>query len=684
MGKWKNVYNDGRAYNKSWELEFKWLSWQNNGCFCKWCQCNLSNMRKSAFEQHEKTAKHRKVQESFTKSKKITDAFKTSPSSPKKELKEFEIKYSVSAACHCSVRSVDHSSELIAKYGKGSILENVKLHRTKCMALLKNVVSLAFFEDLIDDLKDSKYSLLIDESTDVSVTKLLCMCVKYFSKREKRVQTSFLGIIPVISTTGESLFNAITTFLSENNIDIRNCIGLGTDGANNVSGEVNSVFSRFRNLIPNIKFIKCTCHSLALCCEKAFNVLPTNLNFLISEIPRWFHLSALRRDDFRKIYATMNDGSEQHEKFVTPSTTRWLVRGKCISIILKQWEELQAYFCSVVDRNYNARLIKEMLNDEVNKLYLTFALPIIQNFESLNAAFQASNPDASKLFKELEDLRNFLLQKVYRDPHDRKICWAPNDRKLGEKFEYDLKCSSLVPEKKLEIQRRCRDVLLEAINQIDKRLDNTTMKMEYIKYLNPKICLSQVRPRFHDLPLEQLAKEQNFDVMKVANQYEQIAMKKDWREEFPGSDIPTNPVEFWSYVFDYENAAGEKCYRELATIVLDTYCIPLSTAFVERVFSHVTNVKTKARNKLSVSSLESILRIRSHLFVHNLCCQNFEVTDRMLSLFTNEMYKRDCRGTMQPDNPQPSSSASICPSSTTIAADDSEAISFEEILSFDF
>lgn len=587
MGKWKNIYNDGRNYNKSWELQFKWLTWQDNSCYCKWCKCSLSNMRKSAFELHEKSAKHRKTQQSFETSKKITDTFKKNTSEPIKELKEFEIKYSVSTACHCSVRSVSHQTELIAKYGKGSILENVKLHRTKCMKLLKNVVSQSLFEELIEDLKDTKYSILIDESTDVSVTKLLCICVKYFSKKDNRVQTSFLGLFPVISTTGANLFSVIQDFLRENNIDIKNCIGLGTDGANNVCGEQNSVFSRFREINPSIKFVKCTCHSLALCCEKAFKVLPSNLEYLISEIPRWFSVSALRRDDYKKIYATMNNGNENHDKFVTPSTTRWLVRGKSINIILRQWDELQAYFCSVVDRKYQARMMKDMLRDGVNKLYLTFVLPFVQNFESLNAAFQASNPDPSKLFEELEELRWFLLQRVYRDPHGRKHLWAPTDEKLGEKFESDLRCSKLPPEKKLEIQRRCHDFLIEAINQIEKRIDNTTMKMKYIKYLSPKNCLSQIKPRFmnDDLPFVQMAKDENFDLLKVANQWEQISMKTNWREEFPNSDIPTDPVEFWAKVHEYKNACGENCYRELATIALNSYCIPLSTAFVESVFS---------------------------------------------------------------------------------------------------
>ena len=181
----------------------------------------------------------------------------------------------------------------------------------------------------------------------------------------------------------------------------------------------------------------------------------------------------------------MNNGNESHEKFVTPSATRWLVQGKCIYLILTQWEELKAYFSSIVDKNYTARTLRDMLHDETNKLYLTFACPIIQNFETLNAAFQATNPDPTKLFQEVEEFRDFLLQKVYKDFRQRQLPWLLSDAKLGDKFEYDLKLSKISPERKIAIQQRCHDFILEAVKQIDKRIDRTTIKINYVKYLSP-------------------------------------------------------------------------------------------------------------------------------------------------------------------------------------------------------
>ena len=45
-----------------------------------------------------------------------------------RQLKEAEIKLSVCMACHSSINTIDHCSEIIKAHGKGSILEDLKLH----------------------------------------------------------------------------------------------------------------------------------------------------------------------------------------------------------------------------------------------------------------------------------------------------------------------------------------------------------------------------------------------------------------------------------------------------------------------------------------------------------------------------------------------------------------------------
>jgi len=48
-----------------------------------------------------------------------------------------------------------------------------KLHRSKCTSIITNILAPSFITLLKEDIGDAKYSLLLDESTDISVCKTL-------------------------------------------------------------------------------------------------------------------------------------------------------------------------------------------------------------------------------------------------------------------------------------------------------------------------------------------------------------------------------------------------------------------------------------------------------------------------------------------------------------------------------
>lgn len=111
--------------------------------------------------------------------------------------KKAEIHLAVHVACHSAIRAVDHSTDVIVEKTKNvrekgeekggdppvpeTHLANIKLKRTKCIALITKVVAPALLRTLVKDVGDVPYSLIVDESTDVSVEKYLAVCIRYFS-----------------------------------------------------------------------------------------------------------------------------------------------------------------------------------------------------------------------------------------------------------------------------------------------------------------------------------------------------------------------------------------------------------------------------------------------------------------------------------------------------------------------
>ncbi|KAK3756692.1 hypothetical protein RRG08_013957 [Elysia crispata] len=90
-------------------------------------------------------------------------------------------------------------------------------------------------------------------------------------------------------------------------------------------------------------------------------------------------------------------------------------------------------------------------------------------------------------------------------------------------------------------------------------------------------------------------------------------------------------------------------FVDLANYALTCLTTPVSNATVERIFSLVTNVKTKPRNRLQLHTLDAIVRIRSDMVLSNKCCKQFTVTQNMLRRWTSEnMYGYESKTTPVP------------------------------------
>lgn len=411
--------------------------------------------------------------------------------------------------------AVDHLSEIMVQHGKGSKIEKIKLHRTKCSLLIKKVIAPALYQDLCADMAGQKYCVILDESTDVSCTKLLCVIVYYYSKSEKRIMTSFLSLIPVVKATGKDLFEALKSCLEQSGLDLVNCIRYASDGVSAMVGEHDSVWSRIKAASPNCVMIKCICHSLSLCIKHAFEKKPANLGFMLSEIPKWFSKSVVRRDAYKQLFTAFEGCDVESSSIPLPfqkcNQTRWLVRGKVIYNILVNWEILKTYFSLVegeVEANirYKARLIYEMLNDPINHLYFHFLSPVVSEFERVNAFFQATDIEANEMVKELSLFYNSLNDRVY---DSSGVPLPANKADYGAKFVFEAAALLRIrnndehtAKRVREVYNRCHSMLLEVAAQVQQRLPSSKDIFKGLSLLHPSRVLNQVgRAPLASLPM---------------------------------------------------------------------------------------------------------------------------------------------------------------------------------------
>lgn len=244
MNKSKVSYS--QKYRKEWETDIRLKGWiqeiptDKSSVLCKFCRCVLK-AHHSLLLEHTKTTKHTKVAELFSSKKQIKLNFDKA-STHCLEKATAEAKLILFVTCHCAIRCIDHLSELFNPVLKNvKDIREIKLHRSKATANLKNIIAPHFKDDLRADIGDSFYSLLIDESTDIAVLKQLGVCIIYFSMAKKSIISTFLKLQPLQGGDAQSIVNAVKATLKEFNLPMQNMRGLVTDNASVMTGN-SSIF----------------------------------------------------------------------------------------------------------------------------------------------------------------------------------------------------------------------------------------------------------------------------------------------------------------------------------------------------------------------------------------------------------------------------------------------------------
>jgi len=78
-------------------------------------------------------------------------------------------------------------------------------------------------------------------------------------------------------------------------LDGKNLVGIGSDGASVTVGKNNLVATFLKKDWPHLILMRCICHALDLIAKKSFKEhLPSSLDYLLRESYNWFSHSALR------------------------------------------------------------------------------------------------------------------------------------------------------------------------------------------------------------------------------------------------------------------------------------------------------------------------------------------------------------------------------------------------------
>lgn len=655
----KTVYK--QRYKVEWEKSPNFKQWlkpvpgDDTRAKCLYCRKDFL-AKLSDIQRHCDSVHHKKQAKPFL-DKKQTQISSMLQKPVDKLCVEAEGALSMYVAEHTAIQAIDHLTELCKnKFSDSKATTEMKLHRTKCTAIIQEVLAPHFKDSLRNDIGDNSYSLIIDESTDVSIRKYLGIVVKYFSSSRNEIVSTFLGLVELESADAEGIVSALTAQLEAFKLDKSKLIGIGTDNASVMTG-VNAGVHKIlqeRYALPNLVLIKCVCHSIQLAVSHAScETIPRNIEFMIRETHNWFKLSPKRKNEYKKIYEAINCG-EEPLKILKACDTRWLSIEPAVTRILSQWIELKLHFQLMRTREncYQAELLYNMYNDERNKIYLQFLCGILQNLQGAIKTFENKTSDPCLLYNTLHDLiRNMCTKIIIAQPRmqfesinvKEHLSMSPY---LGYLFEKEMNESSLNEDEKNAMKMRCVDFIIKLINELQQRLPENLKLLKNSMALSVSVILKPNRNIDNFIQvLESLGYTENMD--NVIQQWQTVILQ-NWENT-------EDTVKFWTEVQQSRDAAGCCPYKDLFNVATKIMSLPHSNADIERVFSLMNVVKSKLRNALHLKTINAILFIRTGLTAVNSNCYNYQLPADILSkIGSSEKYKVN---TTEPNQPGPSSSA---------------------------
>lgn len=497
--------------------------------------------------------------------------------------KRRELKIAAYAACNIPISTVDELGEILSdEFG------SFDLDSTKCTTIITSLLGPYFKEQLLDDVGQSPYSLLVEQSTDISVKPLLGISIRYFSQRHNQFVCSYLGLIDLLKE--DDVAKAILDLLDENKLQTENLVGLAADGASVICSKNHAVFISLMGKQPSLQLVSCDCHSLETIAKNAVQSLPSNLEFMIRETYKCLAESAKWQDDAKELYELLT--GDPPLKLFSPTGTCWFVMADCVERILEQFDALKVHFSQAhyVEHQYASQLLQEMYDNENNFLYLSFLKQFLQEIKTVDKIFQMESGDAVEQFRDLHRLFLSTLERIVEpsilrstreeelrslDLQNPTIYRMPEGADLGIRFQQKLEASELPEVAKGEITKRCFDFIKLLLTQYQMRLVELLNVLEKLEFLSPKKALADKKPV---IELPGIFFTCPTDVLE--SQWTNVSSCKFTEEE--------SMERFWVEVFGYTDAAGKPCFLEMSLGAFRMLLtLPLSSTRLEKMFSCV-------------------------------------------------------------------------------------------------
>ncbi|XP_078504219.1 uncharacterized protein LOC144762807 [Lissotriton helveticus] len=194
------------------------------------------------------------------------------------------------------------------------------------------------------ELRNTLYhTLIIDESTDISVTKMLILYFKFRPVPSTEHKTLFGGIVKLTSCNAEAITTAVKEFYTANELDLMKMVMFTSDGASVMLGKNNGVATRLKQSIPHLVEQHCVAHREDLGVDDAWKRVPMikEMETLLRTAYTVFSRSSARKSKLDEM-ASVTDC--EVVSFRPLNEVRWLSRHFAVGALIRNYEAVLKYF----------------------------------------------------------------------------------------------------------------------------------------------------------------------------------------------------------------------------------------------------------------------------------------------------------------------------------------------------
>ena len=253
--------------------------------------------------------------------------------------------------------------------------------------------------------KANFYSVMMDETTDLSNHEQVVFCFRWVDTKNFEVHEEFIGLYKVERTTAEHLFTILKDVLMRMNLMVKKIRGQCYDGASSMSGHLNGLNTLVKREEPRAIYTHCYGHNLNLSvgdtikkCRCMRDALDTTqeITVLVKKSPK-------REGIFQRIQSELSGGnSDNHIGIRVLCPTRWTVRSVAIQSILRNYDALMELWEELIFEANDVKLKSRLkgVQSHMQKFDFFFGLKlgdlILGHSENLSRSLQKSSLSASE------------------------------------------------------------------------------------------------------------------------------------------------------------------------------------------------------------------------------------------------------------------------------------------------